>query len=100
MLPGASMDDVTSIIAELTDRQRLICLLVSIGATGRRIAKLLDISLRTAEHEKRHVAKLANLPTRLLVIWTVENRRELYAETQDWQSVPSDVRELIASRIK
>ena len=86
-------------IAELTDRQRLVCLLVSIGLTQKRIANLLDIGVRTVEHEKQLAANLVNLPTKQLVIWTVENRKQLRAAIKDWSNVPIAVRDLIAARI-
>ena len=82
--------------ASLTDRQRLICLLTSVGELEECIAKLLEIGLRTVETEKQLIATRLGLPTRLLVIWAVEHRNALRSEIKDWESVSDRVRALVA----
>src|SRR6187200_255032 len=71
----------------LTDRQRLICLLTSVGEPDKRIARMMELSTRLVEKEKHHVATSLGIPTRLLVIWAVEHRNVLRAEIKDWESV-------------
>lgn len=61
----------------LSARQRLICLLTSLGQTQKRIASLLDVGLRTVELEKQRVAKTLELPTTAVTLWAVENRAAL-----------------------
>ena len=80
----------------LTDRQRLICLLTSVGEPDKRIARMMELSTRLVEKEKRHVATSLGIPTRLLVIWAVEHRNVLRAEIKDWESVSDRVRALVA----
>jgi DNA-binding NarL/FixJ family response regulator len=87
---------IPSIVSSLTDRQRVICLLSSVGELDKRIANLLDIGQRTVELEKRRVANSLGIPTQRLVIWAVENRRVLRAEVQNWAGVSELIRELIA----
>ena len=80
----------------LTDRQRLICLLTSVGEPDKRIARMMELSTRLVEKEKHHVATSLGIPTRLLVIWAVEHRNVLRAEIKDWESVSDRVRALVA----
>src|SRR6478736_8337837 len=80
----------------LTDRQRLICLLASVGELDKRIASLMDIGVRTVELEKHRVASYLGIPTKQLVIWAVENRHNLRDEIRDWANVADAVCELIA----
>jgi DNA-binding CsgD family transcriptional regulator len=84
----------------LTDRQRIICLLTSIGEYDKQIADLLDIGLRTVEHERRYVATLLERRTRYALIWAIENRRNLYQGIRDWASVPAHVRQLVDGAIQ
>ena len=87
---------IRSVVTSLTDRQRLICLLASVGELDKRIASLLHIGLRTVDREKQRVAYSLDIPTHHLVIWAVENRQALSAEIKTWNSVSDLIRELIA----
>ena len=86
---------ITGVVSSLSDRQRLICLLASVGELDKRIAILLDISLRTVELEKQRIASNLGIPTPRLLIWAVENRRVLQAEV-NWVGVSDSVRKLVA----
>jgi DNA-binding CsgD family transcriptional regulator len=87
---------VPSIVTSLTDRQRLICLLTSVGEQDKRIASLMDLGVRTVEMEKQRVAATLRIPTKHLVIWAVENRHALRTEVKDWSGVSDSMRELFA----
>jgi PAS domain S-box-containing protein len=78
--PGGAKTEFSSAIQGLSDRQRLICLLLSYGEPERRIARRLDLGLRTIELEKHRVAQQLKLPTGKVTIWAVENRWALLAE--------------------
>jgi DNA-binding NarL/FixJ family response regulator len=86
---------ITGVVSSLSDRQRLICLLASVGELDKRIAILLDISLRTVELEKQRISSSLGIPTPRLVIWAVENRRVLQADV-NWFGVLDSIRRLIA----
>ena len=84
-------------MVSLTDRQRQICLLLSVGQTAKSIARLLDIGLRTVEMEKQQVAASLKIPTRQLTIWAVENRTDLFEAIKDKKAVPKSILDLIGS---
>jgi PAS domain S-box-containing protein len=75
----------------LTDRQRLVCLLVSHGASNKSMAYLLDAALRTVELDKQRIAQQLELTTAQVRIWAVENRKALLATIKDPGSVPDAV---------
>jgi hypothetical protein len=85
----------SSVVSSLTDRQRLICLLVSTGELDKRTAILIGISQRTVELEKQRVAASLRISTPRLVIWAVENRRMLQTDV-NWDGVSDAVRNRIA----
>ena len=89
------MQPIPSVVSSLTDRQRLVCLLVANGELDKCIASLLDISQRTVELEKQRIASNLGIPTPRLLIWAVENRRVLQAEV-NWVGVSDSVRKLVA----
>jgi PAS domain S-box-containing protein len=66
-------------VLALTNRQRLVCLLLSYGESEKQIARTLDLGLRTVELEKSRVAKVIGLPISQVTIWAVEIRSELVA---------------------
>jgi PAS domain S-box-containing protein len=77
-------------IASLSERQRVICLLLSYGRADKQIGRTLDLSLRTVELEKQRIAKQLDLATRQLLIWTVERRAQLSRSLQgQWQNLDS-----------
>jgi len=84
-------------MVSLTDRQRQICLLLSVGQAAKSIARLLDIGLRTVEMEKQQVAASLKIPTRQLTIWAVENRTDLFEAIKDKKAVPKSILDLIGS---
>lgn len=86
---------MTYVSSPLSDRQRFICLLSSIGETDKSISSLLKISLRTVEWEKQRTGKKLGIATHKLVIWAVENRDLMRAEVENWGSVSDSVRELV-----
>jgi len=83
----------------LTERQRLICLLLSVGETEKHIAGLLNLGLRTVEYDKHRAAKLLGLPNSRVIIWAVENRRALITATRDIGSLPDGVAALIGRAV-
>jgi PAS domain S-box-containing protein len=82
-------------LLSFTDRQRAVCLLLSYGELEKRIAALLDIGLRTVEHDKQRVARKLNLPTSRLVVWSVENRYGLLSTFQDSHLMPESLARII-----
>ena len=82
-------------ILSLTDRQRVICLLLSYGEPEKRIARLLDLGLRTVELDKHRVAVQLGMPISRVVVWTVENRAGLLAAIRGEPFVPEAVVEVI-----
>ena len=87
---------IRSAISSLTDRQRLICLLESVGEPDKRIASLMGIGKRTVELERHRVANSLDIPTKQVVIWAVENRQALRAEVKNWGGVSDAIREFFA----
>lgn len=83
-------------VLALTDRQRAICLLLSYGEAEKRIAKLLDLGLRTVELDKHRVAEQLGMPISRVVVWTVENRHSLVATIQDNRLLPEAAGKIIA----
>jgi PAS domain S-box-containing protein len=95
----AVIDQAAEIPPELldfTDRQRTICLLLSYGEPDKRIARLLDVSLRTVELDKHRVAERVGMPTARVVVWSVENRKGLLATFKDRKLVPKAVNDIIS----
>ena len=84
-------------MVSLTDRQRQICLLLSVGQAAKSIARLLDIGVRTVELEKQQIAASLKIPTRQLTIWAVENRTDLFEAIKDKKAVPKSILDLIRS---
>jgi DNA-binding NarL/FixJ family response regulator len=84
-------------MVSLTDRQRQICLLLSVGQAAKSIARLLDIGVRTVELEKQQIAASLKIPTRQLTIWAVENRTDLFKAIKDKKAVPKSILDLIRS---
>jgi DNA-binding NarL/FixJ family response regulator len=84
-------------MVSLTDRQRQICLLLSVGQAAKSIARLLDIGVRTVELEKQQIAASLKIPTRQLTIWAVENRTDLFEAIKDKKAVPKSILDLIGS---
>ena len=82
-------------LLSFTDRERTLCLLLSYGELEKRIPRLLDVSLRTVELDKQHVAKKLGIPTSKVVIWSVENRYGLVSTFQDFHLVPEAVARII-----
>lgn len=75
----------------LTERQRVICLLLSLGESEKRIAGLLDLGLRTIEYDKHLAAQNLGLPISRVVIWAVENRRALLSATRSCREGSSSI---------
>ena len=86
---------IPAALLSFTDRQRAICLLISYGETEKRIARLLDVSLRTVELDKHRVAKTLGIPINEVIIWSVENRYGLLASFQDVGLMPETVTRII-----
>jgi PAS domain S-box-containing protein len=76
-IKNSRQTEISSQVMALTDRQRAICLLLSYGNSEKKIAELLDLSVRTVESDKSSAAKQLEMPTSKLVIWSVENRHGL-----------------------
>ena len=83
---------ISDVMSSLTDRQRLICLLASVGESDKRIASLLEIGVRTVELEKHRVAYSLDIPTKHVVIWAVENRQALASKVKSWDGVSDSIR--------
>lgn len=59
-------------LAELSDREREVARLLSLGYTNQEIAKLLYVSVRTAEAHRAHIMRKLRLSTRAeLVRWAL-----------------------------
>jgi PAS domain S-box-containing protein len=86
---------IPSELLTFTDRQRAICLLLSYGEPDKRIAKLLDVSVRTIELDKRRAATRLHLATAALPLWSVEHRHALLATMQDATPLPPSLAHLI-----
>jgi len=82
-------------VRELSDQQLYICLLSSFGEPNKRIARVIDKSLRSVELDRHIVAEEMGIPTRLLFIWAVENRSQVIAEIFERGEVPSSILEMI-----
>ena len=82
-------------LLSLTERQRLICLLLSHGETEKRIAGLLKLGLRTVEFDKHLAAKHLDLPISRVVIWAVENRHALVTAIRNGSRVSDPIAEII-----
>lgn len=64
-------------VESLTDRQRLICFLISRGQVAKKIAREVGLAQRTVELEKTKSARRIGLHTGELLLWSVENRDAL-----------------------
>ena len=93
--PTAPKRPIQSEMRTFTDRQRAICLFLSYGEPDKRIARLLDISLRTVELEKQRLASTLSLATRSLALWSVENRQGLIATMKDVNPFPAAAAKII-----
>lgn len=78
-----------------TDRQRAICLLLSYGEPDKRVAKLLDLGLRTVELDKQRAASKLSLATGALALWSVEHRQGLIATLKDANPLPEAAAKII-----
>jgi len=86
-----SLDELaaTTEIGAMTDRQRLICFLLSVGESEKHIAATLDVGLRTVENDKYHVAKQLTIPTAHVLIWAVENRQAILRAIENKSAIPN-----------
>lgn len=94
------LDDADLFIPELlllTERQRMICLLLSFGDSDKEIATVLDQGLWTIEADKQRAARQIGVPTSQVALWAVEHRRGLIAALERSGHLPPRVAE-IASR--
>ena len=82
-------------LLSFTDRQRVICLLLSYGESEKRAARLLDLGLRTVELDKHRAAKQLGIPISRVVVWSVENRHGLVATIRDFNLVPEEAAKII-----
>lgn len=92
----APREEIPADVLSLSDRQRVICLLLSYGEPEKRIASSLDLGLRTVELEKQRVAKQLGVPTPSVVVWSVENRHGLLATMQDNRLLPEAAGKIIS----
>jgi PAS domain S-box-containing protein len=93
---GVCKEEIRAEVLALTDRQRAICLLLSYGEPEKRIAKLLDLGLRTVELDKHRVAEQLGMPISRVIVWTVENRHCLLASIEDKKLLPEAAAEIIS----
>lgn len=86
---------IPSALLTFTDRQRSVCLLLSYGELEKRIASLLDVSVRTVELDKHRAAEKLGIPINQVVVWSVENRFALVSTFQDCHLLPSSAARII-----
>jgi PAS domain S-box-containing protein len=82
-------------LLSFTDRQRALCLLLSYGESEKRIARMLDVSVRTVELDKHRAAQKLEIPTSQVAVWSVENRYGLVVSFQDLHLMPESVKRII-----
>ena len=82
-------------VLTFTDRQRAVCLLLSYGELEKRVAKMLDVSVRTVELDKHRAAEKLEIPINHVVIWSVENRFALVSTLQDCNLMPASAARII-----
>jgi PAS domain S-box-containing protein len=80
----------------LTERQRVVCLLLSYGESDKRIAYLLNVGLRTVELDKHNAAKKLHIETSDVLIWSVEHRRHLREVTRNSKMITDAIRALFS----
>jgi len=80
-------------------RQRLICLLGSVGELQKQIASLLNVSVRTVELERHKIADTLGIPTSDVTLWSVEHRDALLTSLEEKDfDVPPEVKLKITAR--
>ena len=79
--------------SDLTERQRIVCLLASYGVTAHKIAAVLDQGLRTIEADKQRAAKTVGIPTSRVTLWAAEHRRELITSLERCGKLPALIAE-------
>ena len=68
-------------LQKLSERQRVICLLPSHGISQDRIAKLLDMGLRTVELENEGDADTLGITTKVVALWAAKNHTRISEST-------------------
>jgi PAS domain S-box-containing protein len=91
-------DPIPPNLLALTERQRIICLLLSYGDTDKQIATALDMGLRTIEADKRRAGQQLDIATSKVAIWSVEHRRALVACLKGSGQLPKRVAEIANQR--
>jgi FixJ family two-component response regulator len=64
-------------VEQLTDKQRVVCALIGRGLPSKKIAEILDMSLRAVEKCRHDAATAIDIDTHSLVIWAARNTHRL-----------------------